>query len=73
MDSQGRRHSASLHPSSQAAQPTESGSQSSERWEQWHWLKQQERMHRVGVHAWTTEDCHLCQGRSTTCNVLSST
>jgi hypothetical protein len=28
VDSQGRRHSASLHPSSQAAQPTESGSQS---------------------------------------------
>eukprot|EP00878_Enallax_costatus_P009036 GHUV01009448.1.p1 GENE.GHUV01009448.1~~GHUV01009448.1.p1 ORF type:complete len:309 (+),score=83.54 GHUV01009448.1:300-1226(+) len=27
-DSQGRRHTASLHPSSQAAQPTESGSQS---------------------------------------------
>jgi hypothetical protein len=30
VDSQGRRHSASLHPSSQAAQPTESGSQSGE-------------------------------------------
>lgn len=28
VDSQGRRHSASLHPSSQAAQPTDDGSQS---------------------------------------------